>query len=95
MAERENKEIGQCQCADSAPPVYDQKNQSDEQRSPDQKIVQHVAPGPVVIPQNSSDIRVPSPAARDAKHRCKPMRIGVSATDDATMQARGKALAFG
>ena len=46
MAERENKEISQCQCANSAPPVYDQKNQSDEQRSPDQKIVQHVVTRP-------------------------------------------------
>ena len=38
---------------------------------------------------------MPSPTSRDAKYRCKPMRVGVSATEDATMQARGKALTFG
>ena len=95
MAERQSQEIGQCQCASSAPLVDDQKNQSDEQRYPDQKVVQHDATGPVLTPRGSFDIREPSSALGDAKHRCKPMRVGVSTSNDATMKARGKALTFG
>ena len=95
MAKRQGQEIGECQCANSAPFVYDQKNQSDEQRCPDQKIIQHGATGPVLTPRGLFDIREPSFALSDVKHRCKPVRVGVSTSNDAAVKARGKALTFG
>src|SRR5262249_15005229 len=95
MVYRQGQEIGQCQRATSAPPVHGQKSQSGEQRCPDQKVTQHDVTRPVLTPQGLFDIREPSGALGDAKHRCKPMRIGVSSSNDATMKARGKALTFG